>query len=417
VVQKVEISRRREIKRRRVVITGTGAVTSLGVGAPRLVDGWIAGESGIVDGYSVCGDFDPSSVMGPKEVRRTDRFTQLAIAAAEEALEEAGWDGATNYRADRVGCIVGTGVGGIATEERQHTRLRERGPGAVSPLTIPMIMPNAAAGHLAMRHGWLGPSFSVASACASGGHAIGLAIRTIQSGDADAVLAAASEAALTPLGRSSFRAMDVLSPTGRSLPFDARRDGFVMGEGSGALVLEAAESAEARGATVLGEMLGYATTADAYHITSPDPEARGAVRAIQLALEDAGRAADDVDYVNAHGTGTQLNDRVETLALKRAFGVAAERVPVSSTKSVIGHLLGAAGIVEAVATVHALRRHALPPTAGYREREDGLDLDYVPVSRPLQTRNGGGRALALSNAFGFGGHNVVICLAACLEQR
>jgi 3-oxoacyl-[acyl-carrier-protein] synthase II len=395
-----------------VVITGTGAVTSLGVGASALVDRWLAGDSGIVDGYSACRDFDPSAVMGQKEVRRTDRFTQLAVAAAEEALVEAGWNGAPAYRADRVGCIVGTGVGGIATEEKQHARLRERGPGAVSPLTIPMIMPNAAAGHLAMRHGWRGPSFSVVSACASGGHAIGLALRTIQAGDADAVVAAASEAPLTPLGTSSFRAMEVLSPTGRSLPFDARRDGFVMGEGSGALVLEAAESAEARGAAVLGELLGYATTADAYHITSPDPEAQGAVRAIQAALEDAGVAPDQVDYVNAHGTGTKLNDRVETLALRRALGEAAERVPVSSTKSVIGHLLGAAAIVEAVATVHTLGKRVAPPTAGYLEREDGLDLDYVPVSRPLQTRNGNGHAIALSNAFGFGGHNVVICLSA-----
>jgi 3-oxoacyl-[acyl-carrier-protein] synthase II len=273
-----------------------------------------------------------------------------------------------------------------------------------------MIMHNAAAGYLAMRHGWRGPTFSVASACATGGHAIGLALRTIQSGDADAVLAAASEAALTPLGTSSFQAMDVLSPTGRSLPFDARRDGFVMGEGSGALLLEAAETAEARGATVLGELLGYGATADAYHITSPDPEAEGAVRAIESALEDAAVEPDDVDYVNAHGTGTELNDRVETLALKRALGGAAGRIPVSSTKSVIGHLLGAAAVVEAVATVHALRRRIAPPTAGYREREDGLDLDYVPVSRPLETGNG--RAVALSNAFGFGGHNVVICLAA-----
>ena len=343
-------------------------------------------------------------------MRRTDRFTQLAIGAAEEALEEAGWNGTPVYPADRVGCIVGTGVGGIATEEEQHTRLRERGPGAVSPLTIPMIMPNAAAGYLAMRHEWRGPSFSVASACASGGHAIGLALRTIQSGDADAVLAAASEAPLTPLGTSSFQAMDVLSPTGRSLPFDARRDGFVMGEGSGALVLEAADCAEARGATVLGELLGYAATADAYHITSPDPEARGAVRAIESALEDARLGPDDVDYVNAHGTGTQLNDRVETLALRRALGEAAEGLPVSSTKSAIGHLLGAAAVVEAVATVHALGRRVAPPTLGYLEREEGLDLDYVPVSRPLQTRNG--RAVALSNAFGFGGHNVVICLAS-----
>jgi 3-oxoacyl-[acyl-carrier-protein] synthase II len=391
-------------------------VTSLGVGAPALTDRWIAGESGIVDGYSACGDFDPGTVMGQKEVRRTDRFTHLAIAAAEEALYEAGWDGTTTYRPDRVGCIVGSGVGGIATEEAQHTRLRERGPGAVSPLTIPMIMPNAAAGYLAMRHGWRGPSFSVASACASGGHAIGLALRTIQSGDADAVLAAASEAPLTPLGMSSFAAMDVLSPTGRSLPFDARRDGFVMGEGSGALVLEAAENAEARGATVLGELLGYATTADAYHITSPDPDARGPARAIELALEDADAGPDDVDYVNAHGTGTKLNDRVETLALRRALGEAAEGIPVSSTKSVIGHLLGAAALVEAVATVHALRMRVAPPTAGYRERDHGLDLDYVPVSRPLQTRCGGRRALALSNAFGFGGHNVVICVATGLER-
>jgi 3-oxoacyl-[acyl-carrier-protein] synthase II len=406
----VEISRRREIHRRRVVITGTGAVTSLGVGSHTLTDRWIAGESGIADGYSPCGDFDPRTVMGQKEVRRTDRFTQLAIAAAEEALGEAGWNGAPAYPADRVGCIVGTGVGGIATEEAQHTRLRERGPGAVSPLTIPMIMPNAAAGYLAMRHGWRGPTFSVASACATGGHAIGLALRTIQCGDADAVLAAASEAPLTPLGTSSFQAMDVLSPTGRSLPFDARRDGFVMGEGSGALLLEAAESAEARGATVLGELLGYAATADAYHITSPDPEAYGAVRAIQCALDDADLAPDEVDYVNAHGTGTQLNDRVETLALRRALGRAADGLPVSSTKSAIGHLLGAAAVVEVVATVHALGRRVAPPTLGYREREDGLDLDYVPASRPLQTRNG--RAVALSNAFGFGGHNVVICLAS-----
>jgi 3-oxoacyl-[acyl-carrier-protein] synthase II len=412
----VEISRRREIHRRRVVITGTGAVTSLGVGSRALTEGWIARESGIVDGYSACRDFDPGTVMSQKEVRRTDRFTQLAVAAAEQALAEAGWNGTPAYRADRVGCIIGTGVGGIATEEEQHTRLRERGPGAVSPMTVPMIMHNAAAGYLSMRHGWRGPSFSVASACATGGHAIGLALRTIQAGDADAVVAAASEAPLTPLGTSSFQAMEVLSPTGRSLPFDARRDGFVMGEGSGALVLEAAESAAARGASVLGELLGYATTADAYHITSPDPEAHGAVRAIQAALEDAGVAPDDVDYVNAHGTGTKLNDRVETLALRRALGPAAERIPVSSTKSVIGHLLGAAALVEVVATLHALGRRVAPPTAGYLERDEGLDLDYVPVSRPLQTLNGDRRAIALSNAFGFGGHNVVICLAAGTGQ-
>ena len=405
--------------KRRVFITGTGAVTSLGLGARVLFDRWAAGESGIVDGFSPCRDFDPAQLMSKKEVRRTDRFTQLAMAAVEEALGEAGWE-EPPYEPDRVGCVIGTGVGGISTLEDQNRRFLERGAGAISPMTIPKIMPNSAAGYLSMRHGWVGPSFAVSSACATGGHAIGVAMRTIQAGDADAVVTGGTDAGLTPLGVGSFQAMEALSPSGRSRPFDARRDGFVMGEGAGAMVLEAEETARSRGAHVVGELLGYGSTTDAFHITMPDPEARRAVRAIELALEDAGLGPDDVDYVNAHGTATELNDRSETVAIKTALGDHARRIPVSSTKSVIGHLLGAAGIVEAVATAHALANRMAPPTVGWQEREEGLDLDYVPdCGRHLESRNGNGRdsrAVGISNAFGFGGHNVVICLGGPPEN-
>jgi 3-oxoacyl-[acyl-carrier-protein] synthase II len=397
--------------RRRAAITGTGAVTSLGCDARTFVDRWIGGESGIVDGLSACHDFDPGAVMGRKEIRRSDRFTQLAIGATADALRDAGWDGGNPYEPERIACVYGTGVGGTATHEDNQDALKQRGPKAISALYVPMMMPNSAAGYLTLRHGWRGASFSVSSACATGGHALGIAVRMIESGEADAVVAGASDASLTPLSIGGFRAMEALSPTGRSLPFDARRDGFVMGEGAGTIVLEDMEAAEARGAQILGELLGYGTTTDAYHITAPDPDGGGAARAIELALADAELGPEDVDYVNAHGTGTELNDRVETLALKRALGATAGRIPVSSTKSVIGHLLGAAGVVEAVATVHALRRGVAPPTAGYKQPDDGLDLDYVPASRPLARRANGRAAVALSNSFGFGGHNAVVCLS------
>jgi 3-oxoacyl-[acyl-carrier-protein] synthase II len=278
------------------------------------------------------------------------------------------------------------------------------------------MMTNAAAGVVAMRHGLRGQTFSVGSACAAGSHAIGVATRMIQAGDATAVLAGGAEATLTPLATAAFAAMEATSKTGVSRPFDARRDGFVMGEGAGMLVLEDADAAKARGARVFGEVLGYAATSDAHHLTAPEPEGRGAAEAIRRALGDAKLSPGDVDYVNAHGTSTQLNDRAETAALKAALGEDALRVPVSSTKSAIGHLLGAAGAVESIATVLALGERMAPPTLGYGQADEGMDLDYVPeVAKPLLDRrngNGSRRLVALSNSFGFGGHNAVLCLGA-----
>jgi 3-oxoacyl-[acyl-carrier-protein] synthase II len=400
---------------RRVVITGLGAVTPLGVGARTLHEGWLARRSGIEDGAGACRDFDPTDVMSIKEVRRSDRFAQLAIAACAEAIADAGWDAdEPPCESDMVGCVIGSGIGGMSTFENSCDVLRDRGPERVSPLSIPLIMGNAASGLLAMRHGFRGPVFGVMSACASGSHAIGAAVRMIQCGDAEAVIAGGSEASLTPLARAAFGAMDATSPSGVSRPFDARRDGFVMGEGAGVLVLESAEMAAARGARVLGEVLGYAATADAHHLTAPDPSGTSAARAITRALADAGLKPEDVDYVNAHGTSTPLNDRSETGALKLALGDHAMRVPVSSTKSVTGHSLGAAGAVEAIATILALADRVAPPTVGYEEQEEGMDLDYVADGpRPLRVRqNGSGPkpSVAISNSFGFGGHNAVLCL-------
>jgi 3-oxoacyl-[acyl-carrier-protein] synthase II len=402
--------------RRRVVITGIGAVTPLGVGAKALIDRWSAGESGIEDGWGRADEFDPGDFMTRKEARRSDRFAQFAIAASEEALGQAGWQPDIPYDPSRVGCVIGTGIGGLGSLEEQEGVLRERGAKAVSPLSVPLMMGNAGAAALAMRHGIHGHTFGVVSACAAGAHAIGTSVRMIQAGDADGVVAGGAEAALTGLAVAAFSAMGATSPSGISRPFDKRRDGFVMGEGAGVLVLEDAEAAEKRGAEVLGEVLGYAATSDAHHLTAPQPTGADASRAITLALEDADLRPGDIDYVNAHGTSTPLNDRSETECLKAALGDDARRVPISSTKSAIGHLLGAAGAVEAIATVQALRRGSAPPTLGWEERDEGLDLDYVPGdARPLEPRsngNGDRPLVAISNAFGFGGHNAVLCLTA-----
>jgi 3-oxoacyl-[acyl-carrier-protein] synthase II len=395
--------------RRKVVITGLGAVTPLGVGAETLYARWAAGECGIFDGAGACTDFEPSELLSVKEIRRLDRFSQLALVAAGEAIEDAGWDRELPYDRMRLGCILATGIGGIQTIELQHDVLRDRGPARMSPLGIPAQMPNAAAAAVSMKFGLKGQMYSVVSACSSGAHAIGCALRMIQYDDADAVVVGGAEATLTPFGFGSFNSMQALSPTGISRPFDARRDGFVMGEGAGVLVLEEAEAAAARGAKVLGEVTGYGSTSDAYHLTAPEPSGEAATRAIELALGDAGIAPDEVDYVNAHGTSTQLNDAAETAALKRALGEeTARRVPISSTKSAIGHLLGAAGAVEAVATVKTLATRVIPPTVGYEVPDPDCDLDYVPgEARPLVLSNGR-PPVAISNSFAFGGHNVTL---------
>ena len=398
-----------------VVITGMGAVTPLGVGVDALYERWSAGECAITDGLARCSDFDPTEHMSRKDARRTDRFTHFALVAAGEALAGA-WPDAPPYEPERIGCVIGTGIGGLGSLEQQQDVLREKGPRAVSPLAVPLLMGNAAAAAVAMRNGLHGSSFGVMSACAAGAHAIGAALRMIEAGEADAVLAGGAESAIAGVAVAAFAAMGATSPTGISRPFDARRDGFVMGEGAGVLVLEDAERAAARGAEPLGEILGYAASSDAHHLTAPEPSGRDAARAIALALGDAGLEPEDVDYVNAHGTSTPLNDRSETEALKVALGEEAHRIPISSTKSAIGHLLGAAGAVEAVATIESLRRGIAPPTVGWEERDPELDLDYVPgEARRLEhtgNGNGNGRLTGISNSFGFGGHNAVLCLGA-----
>ncbi len=402
-------------KGRRVVVTGVGAVSPLGVGATALIERWAAGECGIADGAGRCDDFEPTDHLSRKEARRQDRFTQFAVVAADEALAAAGWDGEPPYDPERVGCVIGTGIGGLGSLEQQQGVLWEKGAQAVSPLAVPLLMGNAAAAAVAMRHDFHGQSFGVMSACAAGAHAIGQATRMIESGEADAVVTGGSEAAITGVATAAFAAMGATSPSGISRPFDARRDGFVIGEGGGILVLEEAEAAAARGADERARVLGYGASSDAHHLTAPAPSGRDAARAIELALADAGIEPERVDYVNAHGTSTPLNDRSETEALKLALGDRASGLPVSSTKSAIGHLLGAAGAVEAIATVGALDRELAPPTVGWAERDPELDLDYVPgEARPLERRsNGSGDEplVAISNSFGFGGHNAVLCLA------
>ncbi len=397
--------------KRRVVVTGIGAVTPLGVGADALHERWAAGVCGIVDGAGACGDFVPSEFLSVKEIRRLDRFSQLAVVASDEAVRQAGWSDELPYESLRMGCVLSTGIGGQSTVEAQHDVMREKGTKMMSPIGIPAYMPNASVAAVSMRHSLRGQSFGVVSACSGGGHALGCALRMIQYGDADAVLAGGSEATLTEFSFGGFRAMQALSDSGISRPFDARRDGFVMGEGAAMVVLEEETAARARGATILGELAGYGSTTDAFHLTAPDPSGGPAARAVELALADADAAPDDLSYVNAHGTATPLNDPAETAALKRALGEdVARRVPISSTKSAIGHLLGAAGAVEAVAALQVLRTRVIPPTLGYEVPDPECDLDYVPgEARPLIPVDGG-PPLAISNSFAFGGHNVTLAL-------
>jgi len=397
--------------KREVAITGIGAVSPLGVGARTLYERWRAGQSGIVDGEGAATEFDPKDHLSIKEARRADRFTQFALVAGAEALGEAGWLGALPYDPARIATVVGTGIGGIGTLERGKEILIEQGASKVPPLSVPLLMGNAAPAALSIKYGLQGPSHGVVSACSGGVDAIGAAARLVAYGEVDAAVTGGAEAALTPLCHAAFGALDALSTEGVSRPFDVKRDGFVMGEGAGVLVLEDAERARERGAPILGYLRGYGASSDAFHITAPDKDGEIPARAMRKALEDAGLTPEDIVYVNAHGTSTPLNDRAETVALKKALGKRASEIPVSSTKSAIGHLLGAAGAVEAVATLLALRDRVVPPTLNLEEPDEGLDLDYVPgEARPLDID--GARPIALSNSFGFGGHNAVLCLEA-----
>ncbi|MDR7520916.1 MAG: beta-ketoacyl-ACP synthase II [Armatimonadota bacterium] len=409
--------------RRRVAVTGLGVISPIGTGPGAFWSALVAGRSGVdrirafdpspfpTQIAAEVVDFDPTAYMDRKEARRNDRFVQFAYAAARMAMEHAGFS-ITPANACRTGVLIGSGIGGIATWEQQYRTMLERGPDRVSPFFVPMMIVNMASGVTAILTGAKGPSSCVVTACATGGNAIGDAARLIQRGDADVMLAGGTEAAITPLSVAGFCAMKATStrnddPQGASRPFDATRDGFVMGEGAGVVVLEALEHAEARGAEILAEVIGYGITTDAYHITQPDPEGDGAYRSMVAALADAGIGPEEIDYINAHGTSTPYNDRLETLAIKRLFGEHARRIPVSSTKSMTGHLLGAAGGIECIACVLALRHQMLPPTINYRVPDPDCDLDYVPnTARPARLRT------VMSNAFGFGGHNAILILRA-----
>jgi 3-oxoacyl-[acyl-carrier-protein] synthase II len=401
----------------RVVVTGIGPVTPVGTGVEEFWTGLTTGRNGIgpIERFDASDlpvhlagdvrDFDPSAWMDAKEIRRTDRFVHYAIASAKLAWQDAG---TPEIPSERAAIVFSTGIGGIETLLRQHSVLLEKGPGRVSPFMVPALMANAAAGHIAMIFGFTGPNFCTVSACASGAHAVGEGFRMVRDGLADLALVGGSEAATLPLTVAAFAQMTALTkntdPETASRPFDAARDGFVLSEGACALVIERADRAEARGARVYAEIAGYGASDDAFHITAPDPKGTGAAIAIRRALEDAGEEPSVVDYVNAHGTSTQLNDAGETAALKAALGEeVAHRVAVSSTKSMTGHMLGAAGAVEAAASVLAIQRGVIPPTIHYETPDPDCDLDYVPNEARVAEVN-----FAISDSFGFGGQNAVV---------
>lgn len=404
---------------RKVVVTGMGAITPLGNNVCQTWEGLKSGRNGIGPitlfdteqfkaklAAEVRG-FEPKQYMEVNEALRTDRYAQFAAAAAQQAAEESRIEG--SVQPERFAVLFGTGIGGINTFEKEHTKLLEKGPRRVSPLFVPMMIGNMAAGLIAIRHGCQGPAMPAVTACASGSNAIGEAMRLIRHGYADAVITGGTEAAICPSAVAGFANMQALScaeePDAASLPFDARRSGFVMGEGAVALILEEYEHAKARGAKIYGEVCGYGSTCDAYHMTAPRPDADGGARAMLQAMKEAGYTEQDTVYVNAHGTGTPMNDELETLAIKKALGSeASKRAYVSSTKSMTGHMLGAAGAVEAMACLLALQEGVIPPTINLKHPDEKCDLNCVPDQAVRAEIT-----LALSNSLGFGGHNA--CLA------
>ena len=407
---------------RRIVVTGLGAVTPLGNDVPALWDGLLAGRSGVgpitlfdpsnldVRIAAEVKGFDAEALFGRREARRNDRFTLFALEAARQAVADARLSFDTHNR-DRIGVLIGSGIGGVLTLTEAYSLMLESGPRRVSPFLIPMIMPNAASAAVAIAHGLRGPNIAVVSACATGSHAIGEAAEMIRRGDAEAFLCGGSEAAIHPIAIAGFNNMGALSrrdddPARASRPFDAARDGFVLAEGAAVLLIESLDHARARDAHIYGELVGYAATADAFHITAPEESGQGAALAMQLALQRAGLPPTAVDYVNAHGTSTPLNDRIETAAIRTVFGPHADRLAVSATKSMIGHLMGAAGAVEAIACLKSLESGWVHPTINYETPDPQCDLDYVPnQARRIEPQ------VVLSNSFGFGGHN------ACLIFR
>jgi len=404
---------------RRVVVTGVGAVSPLGCGNDKNWDALVSGASGIglitrFDTHDmpvkIAGevpDFDAERYIDKKEIKKMDLFIQYALAAAHYAMEDSGLE-INDENAERVGVLVGAGLGGLPTIEKYHTLLSEGGPKKISPFFIPMLIINLAPGHISIKYGAKGPNISSVSACATSTHSIGDAYHIIKRGDADAMIAGGAESVITPLGIGGFAAMKALSdknddPTAASRPFDKNRDGFVMGEGAGIIVLEEYESAKARGAKIYAEIVGYGMTGDAYHLTAPAPGGEGGARSMKMALKNAGVSPEQVSYINAHGTSTPIGDVYETMAIKSIFGEHAKKLLVSSTKSMTGHLLGAAGGIEAVYTLMAMDKNIVPPTINYTEPDPECDLDYVP-----NTAREAKLEYAMSNNFGFGGTNATL---------
>jgi len=414
--------------RKRVVITGLGCISPLGNDIQSLWDNVLAGKSGVgaITHYDASNfrtrfaaevkGFDGAALFGNREARRMDRYAQFAVAAALQALQDSGLE-VNDQNRDRIGVLIGSGIGGIGTLFEQMQVYLERGPNKVSPFTVPMMLPDSGSSMTAIYLGVHGPNMAVVTACATGTNAVGEATEIIRRGQADIMLAGGSEAAINPIAMAGLGVMTALSthndePQRASRPFDLHRDGFVMGEGSAVLVLESLEYAQARGARILAEMSGYGTTNDAYHISAPSENGSGAALCIRKALEDAALGPTDIDYINAHGTSTQLNDRSETAAIKTVFGEHAYNIPVSSTKSMTGHLLGASGALEAVLSVKSILNSIVPPTINYETPDPDCDLDYVPnTPRPAQVQR------VMSNSFGFGGHNAAIILSQFKDRE
>ncbi len=409
--------------RKRVVVTGLGCICPLGNDTETVWENLIAGKSGVslISQYDTSEhkckiaaevkDFDPAALFGSREARRMDRVTQFSLTATLQAVQQSGLQIDDTNR-DRIGVVIGTGIGGLSTLYEQMQVFAERGPSRVSPFLVPMMLPDSSAGMVAIQLGVRGPNMAVVTACATGTNAVGEAAEIIRRGQADVILAGGSEAAIIPIAMAGLSVMTALStrnddPQGASRPFDLNRDGFVMGEGAAVLVLESIEHAQARNALILAELTGYGSTNDAYHISAPAENGAGAARCLRMALDDASLDLTEIGYINAHGTSTQLNDKSETSAIKAVFKEQAYKIPISSTKSMTGHLLGASGAVEALVCVKVLEHQILPPTINYQTPDPDCDLDYVPnTARSARVRH------VISNSFGFGGHNATIILSA-----